>query len=112
MQNVLLETFRNRFDVDVVGVANGGLSAVRIIEKTQPDLVVIDSNLPASETKALILWIKEECQCVSSLVLAENTQQMREASNTGADMTLRTYSLPEGLEKVLGRIQSNQQKER
>jgi DNA-binding NarL/FixJ family response regulator len=105
MQNMLRETFNHRFDV--IGVASGGLSAVGMIQQKQPDLVVIDSSLPVSETRALISWMKEECRQTCSLVLAENSKQLKEANRAGADMTLRSYSLPEGLDRVLGHMRSN-----
>lgn len=104
MQNLLLGTFSSRLDVDVVGVASGGLSAVRMIQQTQPDLVAIDSNLPASETIALISWMKEEYQHICSLVLVETTQQLNRATSAGADITLRSYSLVDNLDSVFGNL--------
>jgi len=100
MQNMLRETFSRRLDVDVVGVASGGLSAVRIIQQKQPHLVVIDSNLPSSEANALVLWMKEECQQICSLVLAETTQQLNRATSVGADIVMRSYSLADNLDSV------------
>ncbi len=107
MQNVLRDTFSSRADVDVVGVASGGLSAVAMIKHRQPDLVVIDSNLPEVETCKLIEWIKEEHQSIRTLVLAETTQQLNRAANTGADYALRSYSLLDNLNQVLGSLSSN-----
>jgi len=106
MQNMLREILNDRLDMDVVGVASGGLSAVSMIQQKPPDLVVIDSNIPVSETRALISWMKEEFQYICSLALVENTQQLKEASRAGADMTLRSYSLPESLDRVLGNMRS------
>ena len=110
MQNVLMDTFTNRNDVEVVGVANGGLSAVGMIRKQRPELVVIDSTLPDIEMSSLILWVKEEHQPICSLVLVETTQQEKKAKNAGADITLRSYSLPESLDKVLDNYRTNQSK--
>jgi len=107
MQNMLCETFNNRLDVDLVGVAGGGLSAVSTIQKQQPDLVVIDSSVPVSEAKALILWMKEEYQRAWSLVLVETTQQSNKATGTGADIVLRSYSLGDHLDRVLEDLRSN-----
>jgi len=106
MQNMLREILNDRLDMDVVGVASGGLSAVSMIQQKPPDLVVIDSNIPVSETRALISWMKEEFQYICSLALVENTKQLKEASRAGADMTLRSYSLPESLDRVLGNMRS------
>ena len=53
-QHMLKETFTRRADVEVVGVANGGLSAIDLIKKQLPELVVIDSNIPRAEASELI----------------------------------------------------------
>lgn len=108
MQNVLRETFTNRADVDVVGFASGGLSAVSLIRQEQPDLVVIDSSLPEAETSKLILWIKSDSQHTRSLVLVENTQQLNKATSAGADVALRSYSLLDSLDNVLESMSTNQ----
>jgi chemotaxis response regulator CheB len=100
MQKMLRETFNSRLNVDLVGVASGGLSAVRMIQQKQPHLVVIDSNLPSSEASALIVWMKEECHQVCSLVLAETTQQLNRATAAGADIVMRSYSLVDNLDSV------------
>ena len=60
MQNVLKETFLCRSDVEVVGVAGGCLSALGMIAEAQPDLVVINSNMPEIETNQLILLLKDK----------------------------------------------------
>ena len=101
MQNVLKTTFSCRTDVHIVGLASGGLSAVSMIREQQPELVVINSNLPAAETRALISWMKEECDDVCSMVLVETTKQLTRAESAGADITLQSYSLPDKLDKVL-----------
>lgn len=111
MQNMLRETFKNRLDVDVVGVASGGLSAVSMIQQKEPDLVVIDSSLPDVETHALVLWLKEETQQITSLVLVETTNQSKKAASAGADMILHSYSLPEGLDRVFGNMRTKPSKQ-
>ncbi len=107
MRNVLKDTFSWRTDVDIVGLASGGLSAVGTIREKQPDLVVIDSNLPATETRALISWMKEECSDICSLVLVETTKQLTRAESAGADIALLSYTLPDKLDKVLADLPQN-----
>lgn len=96
-----------RADVEMVGVASGCLSALDMIPKTQPELVVIDSNLPEAESSQLILRLKQGHHPVQSLVLVETTQQLKKAASVGADITLRSYSLPENLDNVINNIGSN-----
>ena len=107
MQNVLKETFLYRSDVEVVGVAGGCLSAVGMISDAQPDLVVIDSNLPDIETSQLIIHLKDEHPPVQSLVVVETTQQYHKAASAGADHAIRSYSLPDGLDPVLSKLRNN-----
>ena len=102
MQSVLRDTFSSRVDVELVGVASGALSAVSLIQKKKPDLVVIDSNLPGDEKTQLVQWLKEKWQKSRSLILVETTQQSKQATRMGADIILRSYSLPESLDPVIG----------
>ncbi len=106
MQSVLRDTFSNRTDVELVGVASGALSAVGLIPKKKPDLVVIDSNLPGDEKVQLVQWLKEKWQKSRSLILVETTQQSKQAGRMGADIVLRSYSLPESLDSVIGTMTS------
>jgi len=107
MQNVLRDTFIKRSDVDLVGVAGGCLSAARMVQQLIPDLVVIDSNLPEIETNQFILWLKQESSSTRTLVLVETTQQSNKATDTGADIVLRSYSLGDHLDRVLEDLRSN-----
>lgn len=106
MQSVLRDTFSGRADVELVGVASGALSAVSLIPKKKPDLVVIDSNLPGDEKAQLVQWLKEKGQKSRSLILVETTQQSKQAARMGADIVLRSYSLPDSLDSVIGTITS------
>jgi DNA-binding NarL/FixJ family response regulator len=101
MQSVLRETFSSREDVELVGIASGALSAVSLIPKQKPDLVVIDSNLPGDEKAQLVQWLKEDGQKSRSLILVETTQQSKQAARMGADIVLRSYSLPDSLDSVM-----------
>ena len=104
MQNVLQDTFSRRGDVDVVGVASGGLSAVDMIKQQPFDMVVIDSNLPEAEVSMLISWLKNLNQRIHSLVLVETTKQLNRTASTGADIALPSYSLPDSLDAVLANL--------
>lgn len=106
-QNVLRDTFSSRTDVDLVGVASGGLSAIDIIKRQLPNMVVIDSNLPEAEVSELISWLKNSHQHIHSLVLVETTKQLNRKLYSGADVALQSYSLPDSLETVLANLNTN-----
>jgi DNA-binding NarL/FixJ family response regulator len=101
MQKVLKETFSSRADVEVVGVASGCLSAVGMIPELQPELVVIDSNLPEIEANQLIIRSKQELQSICCLRLVETTQQLIQVAKVGADFALHAYALSDNLDRVL-----------
>lgn len=45
-QDFVIATLAERSDVQIVGVASDGVQAVQIAEGIQPDLVLLDMNLP------------------------------------------------------------------
>jgi DNA-binding NarL/FixJ family response regulator len=107
MQRVLQETFTKRADVNLVGIACGGLSAIQMIWHHQPALIVINSNLPEDETRELIQWLKNEQPQILSVAIGETSQQIRRAAAAGADFTLRSYSLSDNLDRLLGNVGEN-----
>lgn len=107
MQNIIGETFIKRADVDLVGIACGGLSAIKMIGRYLPDLIVINSNLPETETRELIHWLKKEHPQIFSVALGDTSQQVNKAATAGADFVLRSYSLPDQLNKLMGSLNKN-----
>jgi len=107
MENLIKRTLINRQDVEVIGSASGGLSAVSLVQQNKPDLVIIESNFPKNEATRLVEWLKEESRSTFILVLVETTQQLKQASLTGVDLTLWSYTLPEKLDQIIEKIKSN-----
>jgi len=111
LQNVLKQSIQAGSTAELIGLANGGLSAIKIIKKQQPDLIIIDSNLPEAETRELITQIKALNPRKHCLVIVETTRQQYEVTVAGADFTLRAYDLPSKLDKVLADVSGNINKE-
>jgi DNA-binding NarL/FixJ family response regulator len=107
MQNIIRESFVKRVDVDLVGIACGGLSAIKMIGRYLPDLIVINSNLPETETSELINWLKNEHPQILSVALGETSHQVNQAAFAGADYVLRSYSLPDQLNRLMGSLNKN-----
>lgn len=100
-QRILHGTLGSRPDVEVVAVASGGLSAVQAVEQENPDVVVIDSNLPEEEALEMIKIIRAILPGGYVLVLVETTPQMHRLSETGADLVMRAPDLQSRLDEVL-----------
>jgi DNA-binding NarL/FixJ family response regulator len=100
LQVVLHQIITSRSDAEIVGIASGGLSAIHLIQRQQPDLVVIDSNVPESEATSLILWIKRGNPGTRCLVLAQTSHFLMHADRIGADFAVQSYTLPDSLNKV------------
>ena len=66
-------------------VANDGAEALSAIERSCPELLVVDGNIPASNVRRLLERAKEECPNSKSLVLVDNSAQLNEAESAGAD---------------------------
>ena len=75
--------------VRVVGTAAGCLSALRMVQQRQVDLVVIDSNLPLEDVHVFLRQLKQEGLNTRSLVLAATTAHVRAALAAGGDAALR-----------------------
>jgi chemotaxis response regulator CheB len=107
MQNILRETIIKRADIDIVGIASGGLSAIKMIGRYLPDLIVINSNMPEAETSELIQWLKEEHPQILCAALGETSRQVSKATFAGADYALRSYSFSDQLNRLMGRLNKN-----
>ena len=101
LQRMLTNAFKRNPTVDVVDTASGGLSAINAIETHQQDMVVIDSNLPESETFELIKVLQEPHPGICSLVLAETSHQLRQMMVAGADLVIRPQDLVSKLDELL-----------
>jgi CheY-like chemotaxis protein len=85
----LRATLESLPSVRVIGTAAGCLSALRMAQKQQVDLVVIDSNLPLEDVHVFLRQLKLEGLETRSIVLAATTAQVRAALAAGADAALR-----------------------
>ena len=75
--------------VRVIGTAAGCLSALQMVYDMQPDLIVIDSNLPLEDVQELLRQLQREGLVTRSIVLAATSGQVRRALAAGADAALR-----------------------
>jgi len=56
-------------ELEVVGEAGDGMSAIRVIKELEPDLVILDLNMPKMNGMAVIKEIKQTCPDTKILAL-------------------------------------------
>lgn len=81
--------------LDRLVTADTGLLALKAMREVRPALVLVGSDLPEAEVGELLRQIKEEWPETGCLVLADGTQQSRQALAAGADLVL-PVGLPAG----------------
>jgi DNA-binding NarL/FixJ family response regulator len=103
-QESLLAVLEAVPDVEVVGRAGGGLSAVALVEETEPDAIVVDGGLAEDELVAFLRDVKRIHPQIRLIVLTHTTRQQREILHAGADAALSRWSRAEELaDAVVGR---------
>jgi chemotaxis response regulator CheB len=78
--------------VEVIALAGGCLSAVRLVQEKQPDIVVVDSNLSEDEVLAFLNDVKRLHPEIRVVVLTHTTRQQRRILGGGADAVLSRWS--------------------
>ena len=89
VESSLRATLQSLPSVQVVGSAPGCLSALHMTREMGPALLVLDSNLPDQDVRALVQQLKLEQLPTRSLVLTATRSQKRRALEAGADATFR-----------------------
>ncbi|MGW8319764.1 MAG: response regulator [Candidatus Promineifilaceae bacterium] len=87
--------------MEVVGIAGGGLSAVALVQETQPDVIVIDGRLAEDEVLAFVKDVKRLHPQIRLVVLTNTTRQHRRILNSGADAVLSRWSSARELTNVV-----------
>jgi two-component system, NarL family, nitrate/nitrite response regulator NarL len=71
--------------LEIAGQVEDSSAALKIVAEWQPTLVLIDSNLPDNEVRAMLGQIKTEWPQTHCIVLADSVQQQQDAKSAGAD---------------------------
>ena len=91
-------------DVTLVGIISGALSATALLPQLQPDLLVVDANLPEEEVEALLRWTKEHTPGLPCVVMTMTSQQRDLALSWGADAAIQRGRLFGQLETTLSQL--------
>jgi DNA-binding NarL/FixJ family response regulator len=74
-------------ELDVIGEAGDGMSAIRIIKELDPDLVLLDLNMPRMNGIAVIKEIKQTCPetRILALTMYRKEEYILEVFKSGGD---------------------------
>ena len=75
-------------DIDVVAVAASGLQAIALAEELQPDLMLVDAQMPEMGGAEATRSIKRCCPLVKVLFMAVHDRHIDEGIAAGADRCL------------------------
>lgn len=93
VRTAIRRALENVEDIEVVGEADEGVSAVRLIAEERPDLVILDLSMPGLDGIDLIPLVKRRSPASRIVVLTglEDGATMKQAFALGADaFTLKT----------------------
>jgi len=82
----LRQLFQLEEDIQVVGEATDGLEAMQKIRKLQPDIVLMDINMPVVDGITLTRQVSQEFPAIAVIMLtmSRQSQQMLQAVKSGA----------------------------
>ena len=86
-RDVLRRLLESRYDYQVVGEAQDGLEAVRCVEKYDPDLIIMDLNMPRRNGIDAIKEIHQRFPIIKILALTihDSEEYIFETLKSGAD---------------------------
>jgi DNA-binding NarL/FixJ family response regulator len=104
IQKATRSTLASCVDVELVAVASGALSATNVLAKLEPDVILVDANLPEGEMEALLCWTKDHLPGVICVVATASSEQSGRALLCGAHTTIHRSGLAEQLSATLSRL--------
>lgn len=87
--------------VTLVATASGALSATALVLELQPDLLLVDANLPDEEIEALLAWVRAHCSELPCIVMTQTSRQRSQAHTWGAHSAIPRANMIDQLEIVL-----------
>jgi len=104
-QKMIQRNLELQHSVNVIGIAQGSLSALQMAREHHPDLLLIDSAIPSNDAIALIQTMKQEKPKTRSIVITDTTQQRRRFIRAGADYTLLSFNFDSQISEILNQLQ-------
>jgi DNA-binding NarL/FixJ family response regulator len=92
-------------EFEIVGEASNGMEALDIIHDSQPDIVLLDVNMPGLSGVEVVEKIRESNDCkILMLTISKHEEDLFGAINAGADGYLIKNVDPEDLRKAILQI--------
>jgi DNA-binding NarL/FixJ family response regulator len=89
-------------EFEIVGQADDGLEALDVISRTQPDVVLLDVNMPRMDGIETIRALRKKDRCkVLMLTISKRDQDLISAIREGADGYLLKNAEPDELRKSI-----------
>ena len=107
MQEALNTVLSSDPEIEIIGMADDGFSAMEILKTHQPDLVMVDDNLPNGEVLNLIHYLKKDWPQTKTIVLTDGTQQKQVLLAAGADAVLLRGIPAEQIIEIINNIRSD-----
>lgn len=112
-EDIVIEGLKKKINwkslqLEVVGIANDGLEALKTIEKTNPDILITDVIMPIMDGLKLIETIKEMGKDIKTIILSghdEFAYAQRAIKLQAAEYQLKPISITD-MESVLEKITS------
>jgi DNA-binding NarL/FixJ family response regulator len=104
VQEATRAVLRSLPDVTLVATASGALSATQLLPHLQPDLLLMDANLPEEEVRALLYWTREHYPEVQCVVMTLTSREREWALAAGARAAIQRASLADQLEALLRQL--------
>ncbi len=105
MQRILVDSLVG-LPVAVDGIASGGLSAVEMLKGSQPNLVLVDANLPSEESRMLIKHIRTNYPQVWCVALATTSRERACLVAEGAHFSILNFELSQKMPYVITRVKA------
>ena len=88
LRNSLQALLTTMPQIEIVAEANDSLALLRMGDRIQPDIVLLDASLPQHEVWAALKQIQEEWSQTRIIVLADDSRQQKQATEAGANVAL------------------------
>ncbi len=102
----LISLLKGMPEFEVVGEAGNGREALEAAQELQPDVVLLDVNMPVLDGVDTVRLLKETLPCrILMLTISKNDEDLFGSILAGADGYLLKNASPEELQKAIHQVQ-------